>query len=47
MERERRTTMAENEYIARKLKEMEKDNKDIKSRREKGKADFERAKSQS
>ncbi len=38
MERERRTTMAENEYINRKLKEMERDNKDMKQRREKGKA---------
>lgn len=38
--------MAENEYITRKLKEIERDNKDMKQRREKGKAEFERVRAQ-
>lgn len=38
--------MAENEYISRKIKDMERENKDMKERREKGRAEFERIKAQ-
>lgn len=46
MERERRTTMAENEYAMRRVQEMERANKEMKQRREKGKAEFDRARAQ-